>query len=51
MKFHYHFSNLLGTVYRRGNLIFTPDGATIISPVGNKGRNSPNSSQDFIRIL
>ena len=36
MKFHYRFSNLLGTVYRRGNLIFAPDGATILSPVGNK---------------
>ena len=36
MKFHYRFSNLLGTVYRRGNLLFAPDGTTIISPVGNK---------------
>ena len=36
MKFHYRFSNLLGTVYRRGNLIFAPDGTTILSPVGNK---------------
>ena len=36
MKFHYRFSNLLGTVYRRGNLVFAPDGTTILSPVGNK---------------
>ena len=30
------FSNLLGTVYRRGNLTFSPDGNTLFSPVGNK---------------
>lgn len=36
MKFSYKFSNLLGTVYRKGNLIFTPDGNTVISPVGNR---------------
>uniref|UniRef100_A0A8D0L2J1 PWP2 small subunit processome component n=1 Tax=Sphenodon punctatus TaxID=8508 RepID=A0A8D0L2J1_SPHPU len=36
MKFAYRFSNLLGTVYRRGNLNFTPDGNSVISPVGNR---------------
>ncbi|KAJ6667645.1 hypothetical protein lerEdw1_016766 [Lerista edwardsae] len=36
MKFAYKFSNLLGTVYRRGNLNFTPDGNSLISPVGNR---------------
>ncbi|XP_025828852.1 periodic tryptophan protein 2 homolog [Agrilus planipennis] len=36
MKFSYKFSNLLGTVYRRGNIIFTPDGNSVISPVGNR---------------
>ena len=36
MKFSFKFSNLLGTVYRRGNLNFTPDGNSIVSPVGNK---------------
>lgn len=36
MKFSYKFSNLFGTVYRGGDLIFTPDGNTVISPVGNK---------------
>nr|XP_008174682.1 periodic tryptophan protein 2 homolog isoform X1 [Chrysemys picta bellii] len=36
MKFAYRFSNLLGTVYRRGNLHFTPDGNCVISPVGNR---------------
>ncbi len=36
MKFHYQFSNLLGTVYRQGNLLFTPDGSSVVSPVGNK---------------
>jgi periodic tryptophan protein 2 len=30
------FSNLLGTVYRKGNLLFTPDGNSLISPVGNR---------------
>ncbi|XP_036099773.1 periodic tryptophan protein 2 homolog isoform X3 [Molossus molossus] len=36
MKFAYRFSNLLGTVYRRGNLNFTCDGNSVISPVGNR---------------
>ncbi|XP_038616528.1 periodic tryptophan protein 2 homolog [Tachyglossus aculeatus] len=36
MKFAYKFSNLLGTVYHRGNLNFTPDGNSLISPVGNR---------------
>jgi periodic tryptophan protein 2 len=30
------FSNLCGTVYRQGNLLFTPDGNSLISPVGNR---------------
>ncbi|KAI8141777.1 WD40 repeat-like protein [Fennellomyces sp. T-0311] len=30
------FSNLCGTVYTAGNLIFTPDGNSILSPVGNR---------------
>ena len=30
------FSNLLGTVYCKGNLIFTPDGTCLLSPVGNR---------------
>ncbi|KAB1283819.1 Periodic tryptophan protein 2-like protein [Camelus dromedarius] len=30
------FSNLLGTVYRCGNLNFTCDGNSVISPVGNR---------------
>ena len=36
MKFHYRFSNLLGTVYRGGNLCFTGDGDTVAAAVGNK---------------
>ncbi|CAH2091640.1 unnamed protein product [Euphydryas editha] len=36
MKFNYKFQNLLGTVYRRGDIIFTNDGNCVISPVGNK---------------
>ncbi|XP_014678751.1 PREDICTED: periodic tryptophan protein 2 homolog [Priapulus caudatus] len=33
---YFQFSNLLGTVYHSGNLIFTPDGSKVISPVGNR---------------
>ncbi|KAK9465521.1 WD40-repeat-containing domain protein [Lipomyces arxii] len=36
MKTEFKFSNLLGTVYRQGNLVFTPDGTCILSPVGNR---------------
>ncbi|KAL3880486.1 hypothetical protein ACJMK2_032721 [Sinanodonta woodiana] len=36
MKFSYKFSNLLGSVYRKGNVVFTPDGNSVISPVGNR---------------
>ncbi|ODQ64640.1 WD40 repeat-like protein, partial [Nadsonia fulvescens var. elongata DSM 6958] len=36
MKAEFKFSNLLGTVYKQGNLLFTPDGTGIISPVGNR---------------
>ncbi|XP_043268384.1 periodic tryptophan protein 2 homolog isoform X2 [Venturia canescens] len=36
MKFAYKFSNLLGTVYRKGDLIFSHDGSSVISPVGNR---------------
>ncbi|XP_063413018.1 periodic tryptophan protein 2 homolog [Mytilus trossulus] len=36
MKFAYKFSNLLGSVYRKGNVLFTPDGNSVISPVGNR---------------
>ncbi|XP_030758339.1 periodic tryptophan protein 2 homolog [Sitophilus oryzae] len=36
MKFFYKFSNLLGTVYRKGDLLFTPDGNSVITTVGNR---------------
>ncbi|KAL5115602.1 U3 snoRNP protein [Pleosporales sp. CAS-2024a] len=36
MKTDFHFSNLLGTVYTRGNLLFSPDGTCLFSPVGNR---------------
>ncbi|KAG2225208.1 hypothetical protein INT45_009537 [Circinella minor] len=36
MKTGFKFSNLCGTVYTAGNLIFTPDGNSILSPVGNR---------------
>ncbi|ODV88444.1 hypothetical protein CANCADRAFT_146499 [Tortispora caseinolytica NRRL Y-17796] len=36
MKTNFHLSNLLGTVYKQGNLVFVPDGKGILSPVGNR---------------
>lgn len=36
MKTDFKFSNLLGTVYGRGNVAFTPDGNSLLSPVGNR---------------
>jgi len=36
MKFGFKFSNLLGTVYKKGNILFTPDGNSLLSPIGNK---------------
>jgi periodic tryptophan protein 2 len=36
MRFSYKFSNLCGTVYHQGNLVFTPNGGTLLSPVGNR---------------
>ncbi|KAF3179637.1 hypothetical protein EYR41_011360 [Orbilia oligospora] len=36
MKTDFNFSNLLGTVYCKGNLVFTPDGTSLLSPVGNR---------------
>ncbi|KAJ3056133.1 hypothetical protein HK097_007965 [Rhizophlyctis rosea] len=36
MKLDFKFSNLCGTVYKKGNVVFTPDGNSIISPVGNR---------------
>lgn len=36
MKSDLQLSNLLGTVYREGNLVFTSDGTTLLSPVGNR---------------
>nr|ASF90255.1 hypothetical protein SPAR04681 [Bartheletia paradoxa] len=36
MKSNFQFSNLCGTVYRQGNIVFTPDGNSILSPVGNR---------------
>ncbi|KDQ23439.1 hypothetical protein PLEOSDRAFT_1114438 [Pleurotus ostreatus PC15] len=36
MKANYKFSNICGTVYRQGNVLFTPDGNSILSPVGNR---------------
>ncbi|CAI5731041.1 unnamed protein product [Peronospora destructor] len=36
MKFAYQFQHLCGSVYSQGNVIFTPDGNSILSPVGNR---------------
>ncbi|KAI0472163.1 WD40-repeat-containing domain protein [Xylariaceae sp. FL0804] len=36
MKTDFKFSNLLGTVYCQGNLLFSPDGTCLFSPVGNR---------------
>ncbi|KAK1672528.1 WD40-repeat-containing domain protein [Colletotrichum godetiae] len=36
MKTDFKFSNLLGTVYCQGNLLFGPDGTHLFSPVGNR---------------
>lgn len=36
MKVDYKFSNLCGTVYRKGNIIFSDNGDRLYSPVGNR---------------
>ncbi|CAG7724348.1 unnamed protein product [Allacma fusca] len=33
---NYKFAKLLGTVYKKGNIVLTADGFTLISPVGNR---------------
>lgn len=35
-KFQYKFSTLCGCVYRKGNLLFSRDGDSVYSPVGNR---------------
>ncbi|KAL5499177.1 PWP2 [Sanghuangporus vaninii] len=36
MKSNFKFSNLCGTVYQQGNVLFTQDGNSVLSPVGNR---------------
>jgi hypothetical protein len=36
MRVGFKFSNLCGTVYKCGNVLFTSDGNSLISPVGNR---------------
>lgn len=36
MKFSYKFNNLLGAVYKKGNLLFSSNGDSVISPVANR---------------
>lgn len=44
------FSNLLGTIYKKGNVTFTPDGNSIISPVGNKITNYDLKSNKAVTL-
>jgi periodic tryptophan protein 2 len=36
MKFSYKLKRVCGSVYSNGNLCFTPDGQSVVSPVGNR---------------
>ncbi|PRT53626.1 Periodic tryptophan protein 2 [Wickerhamiella sorbophila] len=36
MSVDYKLANIFGTVYTQGNLVFTPDGTCVLSPVGNR---------------
>lgn len=36
MKVDFKFSNLCGTVYRKGNIVFASGGDSVLSPVGNR---------------
>lgn len=36
MQLSYRLQRLCGSVYENGNIIFTPDGNSIISPIGNR---------------
>jgi periodic tryptophan protein 2 len=36
MKFAYRLSKICGNVFENGNLTFTPDGNSVISPIGNR---------------
>eukprot|EP01031_Cornospumella_fuschlensis_P033349 gene33349-40340_t len=36
MRFSYRLKRICGSVYSNGNLLFTPDGQSVISPVGNR---------------
>jgi periodic tryptophan protein 2 len=36
MRLGFKFSNLCGTVHKCGNVLFTSDGNSLISPVGNR---------------
>ena len=35
-RFNYVFNNLCGTVYRQGNLVYSSDGTSLFSAVGNR---------------
>lgn len=47
MRIDYAFSNLLGVLYKQGNVLFSADGNSIFSPVGHRvTRYSLNGSHD-----
>ncbi|KRX67649.1 Periodic tryptophan protein 2 -like protein [Trichinella sp. T9] len=36
MKLNFKFSNLIGAIYRKGDVVFSNDGDSVYSPVGNR---------------
>ena len=36
VKSNFQLANLCGTVYRQGNVLFTRDGNSVVSPLGNR---------------
>jgi periodic tryptophan protein 2 len=61
MSFVYEFANLCGSVYQKGNVIFTPDGNALLTPVANRvtvydlvanrSRTLPFQCRSDIRLL
>ena len=36
MRFGFALDKLCGSVYRAGDVVFTPDGNSVLAPVGNR---------------
>lgn len=36
MNVNFQFSDVIGGVYKNGNVKFLPDGTSVLSPIGNK---------------